>query len=180
MRFSSSSPKLRGLTHLIDSLSFIGSNSASGQSKKNVLEACFFDLNRFDPPRELRDEPWNELGSAIHLEMNLTVNRLCVDLVGTPQVVKKAVVPGDNDLVAADHSLQIQWRIDCLDLSMVDDRDLVTVFGLFHVVSRHEGGRPFCLAQCFHVRPNGIPRLRIQSECRFVQEQYFGVVQKTA
>src|SRR5689334_10120038 len=140
MRFSSSSPKLRGLTHLIDSLSFICSNSMSGQAKKDVLEAWFFDLNRFDPSGEFRDQPWNEFGSAVHLEMDLAVDSLRVDLVGTPEVFKKAVVAADNDLVAADHSLQVQWRIDCLDFPMIDDCDLVTVFGLFHVVCRHEDG----------------------------------------
>src|SRR5436190_7532223 len=116
---SSSSPELRGLAHLIHGFTLVGANGVSGQPQEHIFKAGFFDLNGFDPAGELRNQSRNEFGSTIHLKMNLAADLLSVDVVGTLQIIKKRFVAAHDDLVAADHMLQVYGRVHCLDLSMI-------------------------------------------------------------
>ena len=93
------------------------------------------------------------------------------DVVGTLQTLRETVIAADDNRVPSDHALQHCGRIDRLDFSMIDNRDLVAVFGFLHVMRGHEDGRAFFFAQRLHMFPNCISRLRIQAERGFIQKQ---------
>ena len=64
---------------------------------------------------------------------------------------------------------------------MVDNRDALRhTFCLLHVVRREEHSGLIGLVELLEIAPHVVPRLRVEAECRLVEENHLGRVQQPA
>ena len=172
--------KLYALPHLVLFRAFFLANRPAGQLQEHIIEAWLLHLNGFDAFLEIHDHARHEFRAGIDLKMIFAIDLLNTDAIAVRQILLQLVVAGNNDDIAADAALEIGGAVECLNLSVVDDRDAAAVFGLIEVMRGHENRNADFLAELADVVPDGAAGLRIEAGGRFVEEQHLGMMHQAA
>ena len=62
---------------------------------------------------------------------------------------------------------------------MIDDGDVIAILGFVHVVGGHEHGGADVVTKFADMLPDRVARLRIEAESWLIQEEHFGMMEKS-
>src|SRR6266550_974146 len=167
--------------HLVSARTF-SAYRMPGELQENVVEAGPTERDGIDAHRELAHQAWQERGAVGHLDPERAIGgersyaEPLLDLPGGRGNVGHL----QRDQITANTALELGGRSQGDDPTLVDDRDPITELRLVHVVRGHEERYALAAPQLVQVVPDVLPRLRVESEGRLVEEQDLGVVEHPA